>query len=80
MTWISVKDRFPGRYTYVLVAAQKDMDVTVISIARHIGFYWEMLSDEANSNAATKFGLTWFMRPNEITHWMELPEPPDSAK
>ena len=79
--WISVKDRLPHDYEYVLVYAlitESDW-MSSISIARQFKGIWEMLSSEDDASVACG-DLTWEMDPEDITHWMPLPKPPKELK
>lgn len=62
MKWISVKDRLPEAWTWVLICLSAE-----ISIAYYIpdGF-WKI---EYNENT---------LPAKRATHWMPLPEPPTS--
>lgn len=68
MEWISVKDKLPGFYDWVLVSVKSaGMHLTITTAYRNRlvnsgEWYW-----------------WWFGYPSEIgevTHWMLLPEPP----
>lgn len=76
MDWIRAKDKMPCKYTYCLVYGNDGLPL--ISIARHNGIEWEMLSNDPQSNAVACVDLTWYMEPTEITHWIQLPEEPKS--
>ena len=78
MEWISVKNKIPYPYHYVFVAAPwEDDELFYYSIARiTVNGIWEMLSTQSESNAVACGDLTWYMDPNEITHWMPLPKSP----
>ncbi len=77
--WISVKDRLPEPYEYCLVFAKRGVneEPSTISIARQYKGIWEMLNYSNESNAVACGDLTWFMREDEITHWMPFPKPPE---
>jgi len=78
MEWISVKDRLPDPYQYVLVFSKKQGgEPSPLSIARQFKTIWEMMSTEDESNAVACGDLTWYMDAHEITHWMPLPKPPE---
>lgn len=76
--WISVKDRMPSRKglepdesEYVLVSEQSFDAITGEKLKSSVsicGFYHDGWSEFDN------FG---YVRPENITHWMPLPEPPE---
>lgn len=77
LKWNNIKDVLPIPYIYVLVAGTISKEhIDLLSIARHDGKQWEMLSQEDNSNAVFKGDLTWGMESQDITHWAALPEMP----
>ena len=63
--WISVKERLPGFGTSVLVCDAKNGFVGVFRIEKrpHDEIFWHD-------------GDTWWLRTEEVTHWMPIPEPP----
>lgn len=75
--WISVKDKLPEMYEYVLVFAQMPgtNEPCPISIARYDSKKWEFFNDDSN-NACACGDLTWNIESEEITHWMPLPRIP----
>ena len=65
MEWISVNDRLPDKYMFVLVWSER-------TITPVVGFYSEVLG-------WTLLHRQMSYRENlGITHWMPLPEPPES--
>jgi hypothetical protein len=75
--WISIKERLPPFYEYVLVYGQKKgNEPSPMSIARQFKGCWEMLSDEDQSNAVACGDLAWGMDTDDITHWIPLPNAP----
>jgi len=72
--WISVKDRLPPAYDYVLVYAGNSIPCP-IGIARNDETAWQPL----DSFIGACFGDVSFEYDSEdITHWMPLPNPPKS--
>jgi hypothetical protein len=84
MIWISVKDKLPELYQWVLVcdSPKGTGEPRCINICRHDGKTWEMVNYE---------GLDWIDSPtfsdiiyhthfDEITHWMPLPFPPQDLE
>lgn len=78
MEWISIEKQLPEDYFYVLVYAQfrNSDEPEPISIARRCDGKWELVCMCPESNAVAKGDLTWFIYPEEITHWMPLPNAP----
>lgn len=78
--WISVKDKFPEDYEFVLVAAlgKGTGEPCSISIGRfNSGIpLWQLLKKYPN-NACACGDLIWDMQEKGVTHWMPLPEPPN---
>lgn len=72
MEWISVSDRLPDNYTYVLVCSCKTTH-NPVSIARWEIHCWNMLFDQTELDAAACGDLSWWMDAADITHWMPLP-------
>lgn len=58
--WISVKDRMPGDFTFVLVVAENCKRVVAVALYVDYKFY----TPEAENTQIY------------VTHWMPLPEPP----
>ncbi len=71
--WISVKDKWPQAYDYVLVYAG-DGAPCPMGIARYDDNNWQPL----DSFIGACFGDVSFEYDSEdITHWMPLPSPPN---
>jgi hypothetical protein len=75
MDWISVKDKMPDRYEFVLVLTRQSGYKPIVNIGYYNGSqclpcwdYWKVLTEEL-----------MYVPENEIviTHWMPFPEPPD---
>lgn len=82
MDWISVKDRLPLEYIFVLVCEKSDRiggSISPISIARWEGDKWNGLGEEEDTSNAFFSDLFWDIEWKEITHWMSLPPPPKDA-
>lgn len=82
MEWISVKDRLPLEYVFVLVCEKSGRDGEVIcpiSIARWEWDRWNGLGEKEGSCNAFFSDLFWDIQWGEITHWMPLPPPPKDA-
>ena len=79
LEWVSIKDKLPEDYQYVLVygTAKATGEPCPISIARCFKGEWEMLNHSEESNSVACGDLTWYMSEDEITHWVDLPLPPD---
>lgn len=77
--WISVKNKLPESFEYILVCALNSgtYEPGYISIARYCEGHWEMLSNDAENNAVASGDFAWFIIAEEITHWMPLPKPPE---
>lgn len=65
ISWISVKDNLPEEGLSVLVAIEDGAEPVWIGYL-NLDAEWR-----------TQEGMTF---ENEVTHWMELPEPPPEAK
>ena len=77
MEWISVKDKLPIDYEYVLVCNLKEgNEPSPISIARQYKGIWEMLNHSDQSNAIACGDLTWYMNESEIMYWIPIPKIP----
>jgi hypothetical protein len=74
--WISVNDRLPEDYEYVLVYAKTPgtSQPCPISFARQYKRNWEMLNLSSECNSVACGDMAWFMSEDEITHWMPLPK------
>ncbi len=79
MYWLSIKDKLPEPYIFVLVYSQMPgtNEPCPITIARWNGEKWETLCNEEENNACAKGNLFWATDSSEITHWMPLPESPN---
>jgi len=75
--WISVKDRLPYLYDFVLVFADNKgtNEPRPVAIARLVHEYdvWELLG---NLCVGAYHDIEYSMDRWEITHWMPLPPPP----
>lgn len=81
MEWISVKDRLPELYEFVLVYSSMMGDEPCpITIARWNSEKWETLCNEEENNACACGDLFWSTDSKEITHWMPLPQPPEKGQ
>lgn len=81
MEWISVKDRLPKPYDFVLVFADPkgSNEPTPISLARLLpgGTLWQFLSEYGDGSGVGVYqDLEWPAEKEDITHWMPLPKPP----
>ncbi len=78
--WISVKDRFPEKYDFVLVFANNKgtNEPKPISIARiNDVFEWEFCNHRSPMpNYGAYMDIEYDMDSDDITHWMLLPKPP----
>ncbi len=76
--WISVKDRLPEPWIDVLVSCKSSVGITIekddpyMEIDRIV--VWKDLRDEYPPSFSTDrfYGC--------VTHWMELPKPPEDKK
>lgn len=79
MDWVRCSDRMPEQYTFVLVFAttKGTNEPNPKTLARWNGKEWEFLAEYIDK---TGYGvcqdLEWDVDPQEITHWMPLPEAP----
>jgi hypothetical protein len=80
MNWISVKDKLPDLYDFVLTYSQMPGtgEPSPITIARWNSEKWETLCDDEENNACACGDLFWATDSTEITHWMPLPKPPEA--
>lgn len=78
MQWISVEERLPPSYHFVLTCSNMcgPNETSPITIARWNNEKWETLCNEEENNACVCGDLFWTTDSEEITHWMPLPEPP----
>jgi hypothetical protein len=79
--WISVHEKLPEPYDFVLVFAttQGTNEPNPISLARLLPgrANWEFLSEyEDGSGAGVYQDLEWPVEVEDITHWMKLPKRP----
>lgn len=75
--WLSVKNELPQLhdwYEYMLVYCQSKGtgEPCPIGIARYVG-EWELLNDTGASS-----DLQYEMRVDEISHWMPMPNSPET--
>ena len=77
--WICVKEKLPEPYTFVLTYSQMlgTNEPCPITIARWDTESWQTLCNEEENNACAKGDLFWATDSTEITHWMQLPKPPE---
>lgn len=80
--WISVKDKLPLPYDWVLVFASTNgtNEPNPMTLARLIPGHtiWEFLYEYADTSGAGVYqDLEWPVKMDEITHWMPLPNPPE---
>jgi hypothetical protein len=75
MEWISVKEKLPDDYDYVLVYATMNgtNEPCPISIARRYGREWEILNDEGIGFCMDS---SMYILAKDITHWAPLPKAP----
>lgn len=76
MEWISVKDRLPEPYIFVLVYEHREDQPSPTSIARWEGDEWNGLGEDDEEDNAFYSDLFWGISWRNITHWMPLPSPP----
>ncbi len=82
MEWISVRDRLPEPYDFVLVFAttKGTNEPRPISLARLLlgGVNWQFLYQYKDGSGAGVYqDLEWHIECEEITHWMPLPRAPE---
>ncbi len=83
MEWVSINDKLPEPYDFVLVFAHTKgtNEPKPISLARLIpgGTNWQFLSEYKDGSGAGVYqDLEWPVEREDITHWMSLPKPPNS--
>ncbi len=83
MTWISVKEKLPELYDYVLVVADykgtgEPKPIHIARLEREIG--WAFLGFTAEDSWSPVNGawsdIEYDLTSEDITHWMPLPNPP----
>lgn len=81
--WISVKDRLPIVYDFVLVCANNrgTSEPRPMSIARiHTyldGYVWDFLGHTGeNWHQGAYLDIEYGMESDNVTHWTPLPKPP----
>jgi len=77
--WISVKDKLPEVYDFVLVFSDNKGcgEPRPIAIARHDGTQWEFLNEAPlMSSVGAYMDIEYQIYGDEITHWMPLPKRP----
>lgn len=83
MSWISIKERLPDIYDFVLVFAdnQGTNEPKPISIARLLpgNGNWEFMYEYDNGSGGGVYqDIEWSIEVEDITHWMPLPKAPKS--
>lgn len=77
MKWISIKDRLPDEYDFVLISyvANENPNLRYVpSIGERINGFWTTKESLAESAALHRdFERTYNVA---VTHWMELPNAP----
>ncbi|CDH25152.1 DUF551 domain-containing protein [Xenorhabdus bovienii] len=66
MEWIKTSDRLPETYDDILLVVDGSNDI-------HVGYF---ILDEHEGNCFHSLGEDLFFKIEDVTHWMELPEPP----
>lgn len=74
MKWISVKDRLPEEYEYVILKANPLLDDLIDGPLIFVGHKRGNTCDSAWGDGWTPF--QW----SDITHWMPLPASPDEME
>ena len=75
--WISVEDRFPEPYDWVLVcnSPKGTNEPRSINIWRWSGEEWDSIN-QGHADSPTFSDIIHTLFYDEITHWMPLPNPP----
>ena len=77
MQWISVRDKLPDLYEFVLVFADNKgiNEPRPIAIARIVTVHgiWDLLG---TIDVGAYHDIEYDMSRHDITHWMPFPEPP----
>lgn len=75
--WISIKDKFPPEYVFVLVhQLNEGNEPSPTSIARWEGNKWNGLGENNDETNSFWSDLFWSMEWEKITHWQPFPKPP----
>lgn len=76
--WISVKDRLPDMYNFVLVYAKicGTNEPCPTYIARYDGNKWRLLGEDEIVAIGAFMHMEYDLDVDDITHWMPLPEAP----
>lgn len=77
--WISVKNRLPEMYTFVLVFANNPGtdEPKPVSLARYNGNIWEFVNHSpCMPNYGSWKDIEYNLDSDDVTHWMPLPETP----
>lgn len=78
MEWISIEDRLPYLYDFVLVCANykgtnEPKPIAIARIVDDCGCIWDLLGFlEVGAYMDIEYGIDRYC----ITHWMPLPKPP----
>lgn len=70
MEWISVTDRLPEN-NFDVLACLKDKTILMGRYTAHGGKYWKLYFSDTGLQYDT-------YRSSQVTHWIQLPEPPKS--
>lgn len=79
MEWISVKDKLPELYDFVMVFANNlgTNEPKPMSIGRWDGEKWEFVNHASPMpNYGAYMDIEYLMDSDDVTHWMPLPNPP----
>jgi len=81
MEWISIEDRLPKFYDYVIVFAKLHgtSEPCPTSIARmNPDLKWEFVNElnDVDTTYGVYQDIMWPINRTDITHWMPLPEAP----